>query len=50
VQVDGRVAEAAKLGFGAFVLPAGNRRTIDGRHTIALSGVANVTEAINAIL
>jgi DNA repair protein RadA/Sms len=49
-QVDQRIAEAAKLGFTAVVLPSANLKRTNDRSGIDLKGVGRITEALNAIL
>ncbi len=49
-QVEQRVAEAAKLGFRSFVLPASNKRKLSAREGIDLKGVDNVAAAIDAVV
>ncbi|MEP7219425.1 MAG: DNA repair protein RadA [Bacteroidota bacterium] len=49
-QVEQRIAEAAKLGFKTFVLPASNMSKIGRRGGIELRGVAAVAAGIDAIL
>jgi DNA repair protein RadA/Sms len=49
-QVEQRVAEAAKLGFKTFVLPASNVKKVSARSGIDMRGVANVAAAIDAVI
>jgi len=46
-QIDQRIAEAAKLGFETFVLPASNLRRIMKHGDISLRGVSTVAEGID---
>ena len=48
--VDGRAAEAAKLGFETVVMPAVNLKKIGRRDGVNFVGAAGVLEGINAVL
>jgi DNA repair protein RadA/Sms len=48
-QVDARLAEAARLGFGRAVLPAANARHADAPSGLELTAVETVAEALDAL-
>jgi DNA repair protein RadA/Sms len=49
-QVDQRIAEAAKLGFKTFVLPASNMKKASNRDGIDLRGVGTVAAGIDGVV
>lgn len=49
-QIEQRIAEAAKLGFTAVVLPEANLKRVVGRSGIELRGVGRITDALGAIM
>jgi DNA repair protein RadA/Sms len=48
-QADGRLAEAARLGFSRAVVPAGNARHAEAPAGLEVSGVETVAEALDAL-